>query len=262
MRVAGAIVEQFGDAEVEQLDLGLRIDQQVRGFDVAVHDELRVRMRDRPRRLHEQAQPRGHAEPALLAVTVDALPVDRLECQVGLAIGGDTGVVQACDVRVVECGEDLALARDAHRQIAAKRSMRQLERDAALHQPVGAVGEPHHAHAADTKLAHQPVGPDGVARSVAPRSAVGGAGVARVELGQCAQQGIGFDLRCARQQFAQRVGQIGMLRWQGREPGSAVLRWQVERIVEQGADTRPGFLVDAEALFHPVSAGAGPPQGD
>ena len=39
-----------------------------------------------------------------------------LEREVGLAIGRDAGVVQARDVRVIEGGEDLALARDARRQ--------------------------------------------------------------------------------------------------------------------------------------------------
>ena len=121
-------------------------------------------MRDCARRLHEQAQPRRDAEPPLVAVAVDALPVHMFEREVGLAVGRDAGVVQARDVRVVERGQDLALARDARGQIAAERAERQLQRDAALHQPIGALGEPHRAHAADTELTHQPVRADRITR--------------------------------------------------------------------------------------------------
>ena len=60
-------------------------DQDVRGLDVAVHDQVRVRVRDGGEHVEEEAQPRLDAEAVRVAVAVDRLALDVLEHEVGLA---------------------------------------------------------------------------------------------------------------------------------------------------------------------------------
>ena len=91
------------------------------------------------------------------------LAVDVLEREVGPAALVDAGVVEPGDVRVLEQRADVALARHALGQARAPGQARQLQRDLALQAAVGALGQPHRAHAAAADLADQPVRADDVA---------------------------------------------------------------------------------------------------
>ena len=57
-RGAFVLAQQLGDAEVEQLHLALGIDQDVGRLQVAMHDQVLVRVLDRAEHLQEQPQPR------------------------------------------------------------------------------------------------------------------------------------------------------------------------------------------------------------
>ncbi len=131
-----------------------------------MHHQVGVRMGDRLRDLEEQPQALAHAQSVAAAVGVDALAFDEFERQVGLAVVGHAGVVQPRDVRVLQRGQDLALARHALGQArASPRAVRELECDAAALQHVGAFGQPDRGHAAFANLAQQPVRADqGLAR--------------------------------------------------------------------------------------------------
>ena len=52
----GVALEQLGDAEVEQFHLTIHADDDVRGLDVTVHDQVGVGMRDRLQDVEKQAQ--------------------------------------------------------------------------------------------------------------------------------------------------------------------------------------------------------------
>ncbi len=90
----------------------LPVDQDVGRLDVAVDDQVRVRVRDRLEHVEEEAR-RGPRRPerSAVAVRVDRLALDVLEDEVRLARAGDAGVEQAGDVRVGEPREDVALRR-------------------------------------------------------------------------------------------------------------------------------------------------------
>ncbi len=118
--VAGLALEQLGDAEIEQLHLAVRGHQDVRGLEVAVHDQVGVRVGDRRQHVEEQPHARLDAQAPRVAVAVDALAVDVLEHQVRLAVRRDAGVDQLRDVRVAQPGEDAALAPEALLAVAAR----------------------------------------------------------------------------------------------------------------------------------------------
>ena len=248
-----AFIQQPGNAEVEQLDLPCGIDQQVGRFDVPVHHHLCVGVRHRARQLQEKAESRVHAQALLFAVVVDAQAIDMFKRQVGLAIGGHASVVQARDVRVVQRGQDFALARDARRQVAAEGPVWQLQRHLSLrHQPVGTLRQPDHAHAAGAQFAQQPVRPDQVACSVAAglRSAAVMAAVRGVQRGQRIEKLATRHTPGAGQQLAQWALEFIVLWRQCRHPGLALRRRQVQRGVQQRVQAQPGGGVDAEPGFH------------
>ena len=47
MRCCAGIVEQFRDAEIEQLHVAFRVDQDVARFQIAMHDEVAMRVTHR-----------------------------------------------------------------------------------------------------------------------------------------------------------------------------------------------------------------------
>jgi hypothetical protein len=85
-------VEQLGDAEVEELRRPVGGDEDVRRLDVAVDDEVTVRVRDAAADGEEQFEPRRGREVARGAVVVDAHALDVLHGEERLAVGRDAAV--------------------------------------------------------------------------------------------------------------------------------------------------------------------------
>ena len=107
-------VDQLGNAEVEQPDLAVGGDEDVRRLEVTVHDELAVRVGngvDAP--AGTRCRIRTDVEAALSAVLINRTAFDVLEREVRPSRGRDSGVVQSRDVRVRKSREDVALARKA-----------------------------------------------------------------------------------------------------------------------------------------------------
>jgi hypothetical protein len=75
-------VEQLGDAEVEQLHLPVGGDQDVGRLQVAVHDEMSVRVDHRIADGAEELEAALHIKSASIAVAVDGIAFDQLHREV------------------------------------------------------------------------------------------------------------------------------------------------------------------------------------
>ncbi|MDC6171378.1 hypothetical protein PO768_28610, partial [Paucibacter sp. XJ19-41] len=182
---AGAVVvEQAGDAEVQQLRAALGRHHHIAGLEVAVHDQLRMGMLDRPRHPHQQAHPLGHRQPGLAHMLAERQPRHMLQHQIGAAAAGlglDAGVQQARNARMGQPRQQRTLACEALGQ-ARRRDIvaQQLDRDLGLVEPVGALGQPDLAHAALAQLGHQAPG----AQPLASCGATAATGLGRQRPGQ------------------------------------------------------------------------------
>ena len=147
--------------------------------------------------------------------------------------------MDAGDVRVVEAGEDVALARHPLAEAARPARPRQLDGDLSLQCAVDALGQPHRAHAADAELADQAVGTDeetgrGSVAAAVGRPGVGVEGEPRQRLEEVAgflADGLG------EQPPERRLQRVGLV--QGVEPGVALGHRQRQRFVEPAADGGP-----------------------
>jgi hypothetical protein len=132
VRVVGCR-QQPGDAEVQQPHLAIGRDQDVAGLEVAMDDQPRMRVLHRVEHLVEQGQPAFHAQPLAVAPLVHGSAVgDPFHRHPGRAVGVDAGVVQPCDVRVLQPRQDVALAREA---LGQSRHQGQPRRQLQRHRP-------------------------------------------------------------------------------------------------------------------------------
>ncbi|HKP14267.1 MAG TPA: hypothetical protein VJZ91_19255 [Blastocatellia bacterium] len=160
--LAGVLrVEQFSDAEVEQLRHTFPRHEDVRGLEVAVDDEVLVSVIDTPADFDEQFQPLPGRQITFGAVVINLDAFDVLHHEERLAVGRDAAVQEARDVRVVERGEDLPLAAETAGEVGVgETAPHELERDLLLKLSVRALGEEDRAHPAAAQLAQNPVGPE------------------------------------------------------------------------------------------------------
>src|SRR5262249_55450774 len=141
-------LEQLGDAEIEQLRVAGPVDEDVGRLDVAVDDQVGVRMGDGLENVEKEAEPLLDPEAAVPAIGVDRLALDVLEHEVGLAGCGHAGVEEPGDVGIGQTREDLALAAEPLLARAADEArVEQLDGGGALEAPVAAAREPDVAHA-------------------------------------------------------------------------------------------------------------------
>src|SRR6202030_833524 len=102
----------------------------VGGLEVAMHDQAAVRAVDRLADGLDQPQARRQVEVAPRAVVGDRLAVPPFEREVWTAVGTGAAVEQAREVRMVEAGEDLALAHEApHDRLRIHGAPDELERE-------------------------------------------------------------------------------------------------------------------------------------
>ena len=137
------------------------VDEHVGRLDVAVDDQVLVRVLHRRGQLQEEVEPRVGVEFAAIGVVDQRRAVDILHHQVGPSVGGGAAVEQPRDVRVVESGEDLPLgAEAADDRIGVHPPLEDLQRHPLVEGVVVAHGQEHRAHAALSQLADEPVGAD------------------------------------------------------------------------------------------------------
>ncbi len=159
--------EHFGDAEIEQFDEGLPIgtlrDENVRGFQVAVDDQVLVGVLHRVADVLEQAEAFFDGEAFCVAECVDRLAVDVFHHEKRQAVRRDAAVEEAGDVGMVECGEQAAFLEEAVADILrVEPAADDLQGDAQF-QIVGAAREPDRAHAPATEPFFDFVDADSVA---------------------------------------------------------------------------------------------------
>ena len=181
--------------------------------------------------LAQQAHTGGGIQGAVGGRLGDGRAFHVLQRHVGLPVVGNTGVVQAGDVRVDQPTQDVALAFEALDQhAAAQAEHRQLQRHVALELAVGTRGQPHLAHATAAHRAQQAVGPDAVARmEVAGRSRTVGCS----DRGGLLKEVFQFTARLARQHPGQCRAQPRGLSLQRLKPGIALARRQFGMLIQQ-----------------------------
>ena len=84
---AARAVEQLRDAEVEELHLAVGRDEDVRRLEVAVDDEVLVRVADGVAHHLEEREPASSERLRVVAVAVDRLAVDELHREVRQSVG-------------------------------------------------------------------------------------------------------------------------------------------------------------------------------
>ncbi len=149
-RIRGALVaEQLRDAEVQQLhDAGIG-DEDVRGLEVAVHEQILVRVHDRAEHLLHERETGGHAELEVVAVAIERPSRDVLHGEPWQSRVGDAAIEQARDARMRERREDAPLLEEAanEQRVVLAAAANQLERRRLRELPVRALGEEDLAHA-------------------------------------------------------------------------------------------------------------------
>ncbi len=238
------IAEELGNAEVEQLHFAARGDQDVRGLEVAMHDELAVGGVHRQRHRYQEGDAPGDRQPPAACVVENRLAVDLLEDEERAAIRSDAAVEETRDPRVGEPGEDLALLQEAAQDfVRVDAALEELERHPLFEVAVDALGLPDLAHSAAAEEREQAVGVDHFAAPVLGRGDPVADQLARRDAGRGRQKiagaVVGGEERC---HF---VGEPGVGLAKRRELRGARLRFELD----------PGLEVPAGLL----EAGAGGP---
>ena len=110
--------EQLGDAEVQQFRLAGGVHQHIGGLEVPMQDQSLVRRVHGRTHQAEQRQSLGDIQRPRITEGIDGFAGDKFEHQVGSALFGRAGVEQTRDVRVIERGENAALAVEAAAQFS------------------------------------------------------------------------------------------------------------------------------------------------
>ena len=141
--------KQLGDAEVEQFHLALGSHHDVRGLEVAVHDEGAMGGVYGPADLDEQGQSLAQSEPSAARVFDDRGPFDQFEGNEGQAFGRDVAFDQACDAGVLEPGQGAPFVPKATLfGVAVEAATEQFEGHLLAHAGLFAFGSEHDRGAA------------------------------------------------------------------------------------------------------------------
>ena len=245
-----AVVQQARNAEVQQLGLAFGCDDDVAGFEVAVHDELRVcvlhRTGDAQQQLHALAQLRaGRAH-----VLVEDAARHVLQHQVSLAVG-HARVQQARHVGMVQTAQHGALAGKAGLQaFGCEVAAQEFDGRLSLVQAVVTGGQPDLAHAAFAYLVQQhPCAPalTGLRGAVGRQLGLQG-GVQVAPKGIQTRQGGGTahlgGAGRAMQHGAHLLGQGRVALLQVGQPGVPLFGLQRQRFIQVGRDRLPAFTID------------------
>ena len=221
-RVAAGRVEQLADAEIEQHRRAVVAHENVARLDVAMHDQMLMRVLHRAAQLGEEAQASAQIERVLRAEHVHRHAFDVLHREVRHALGGFAGIEQARDIRMIELGEKSALARETIAGERARKIADQFQRDALARAAELALGEIHRAHATGADLAQETIRSDAMARRARA--------VADGRIQRHAQARVA--LRVMRDETLDRGAKLG-IGFFGREERGALAGGPLERGVEQ-----------------------------
>src|SRR5215469_10759068 len=99
-------LQQLGNAKIQKLHMAVFVDQHIRRLDVAMHDEVRVRVRHRGQHIKEEMNPGSKVELSFVTVVVDRLAFHIFEDKVRLSSSRYTCVQQFRDVGIGKPGKD------------------------------------------------------------------------------------------------------------------------------------------------------------
>ncbi len=175
-------VQELRNPEVEELRRSVHRHEHVGRLEVAVDDQVLVRVLDGGADLPEDREPRRRVEAARFAVVHELAAVHVLHGEVRKAVARRAAVEQPRDVRMRQAGEDLPLVAEPRRDgVGVHPSLEDLDRDPLLVGGVGAYREIDRTHPAVADLADQAVWPDA---RVAPEIVAGGAHTRAVLCGE------------------------------------------------------------------------------
>jgi hypothetical protein len=211
-----------------------------------MHCQLAVCIRHRTGHLREQAQPRLDVEMVVAAILIDTLALDVLDGEIRLPVCRDARIVQVRDVRMGQCRKNLAFPRHALREPRAPPpAVRQLQRHRPIDQAIGALGQPDHPHAAAAQLAHEPIGPDHVARSIGIGRDLQDVQRVSGELRKGVEVRASLALRGEREQASQARLEGGVLRPKQVHPSATLwcrlIEGRIQELIQLGPRTRVGF---------------------
>ena len=131
------------------------------GFDVAVNDQILMRVMHRAADVAKESKPRVDAEPVLVAIRRDRQTVDVLHHEVGELPVRHAAVQQLRDASMLQRRQDLTLGAKAPAKVPVVGArVKDLDRDLLFVLSVVAVGEKHDAHTAASELSNYAVSAD------------------------------------------------------------------------------------------------------
>jgi len=166
----GRGIQDLCDTEIQQLRDAVVADKDIPRLNVAMDDQVLVGVLHRSADLPKELQPRCDRKTTLIGVFIDGSAFDQLHNEVRNAIVCGPSIEQACDIRVIERGENLTLVTEAlNDRCGIETASHKLDSDFLLVNPIDASGPVHFTHSAVTNffqdLIHANAGSDSAGTS-------------------------------------------------------------------------------------------------
>jgi hypothetical protein len=223
-------VEQRCNAEIEQLHLPVRRHENVRRFDVAMNDQMTVRVGDGGDDIEKQPYTFVDVQTASIGVTIDRRALDVLEHDIRLTCRSDACIDELCDLRMPQFREHGTFAHETLLgRSTDERCIEKLDRRSSFVATVAAMRKPHRPHAAMADDALERIGADPLPRQP---------GVRRRYRNFARQQRMPIHFISLGKHVSHCIRdlQIG-------EKSLPFARRQIERSIERVADLQPTFDV-------------------
>ncbi len=228
--------ERFCDAEIQQFRSAVRADEDVAGLQIAVRDQIAVRVGHGLGDLYEQRDARVDVELLAVAGAVQRFAFDIFHDQIRAAVAAASAVEQMRDARVGQRRQDLPFSREAfEKRVRFIAQPQQFQCTGLMEPGVVAFDQIDRAHAAMAdpaqRLPHANAFGQRVVRVIAGRRSLEQRTPAR-----------GPELRWLQrfrriggepQQFTQRAAECGVLRVDRAYEGLACAVVQIQRFFEQ-----------------------------
>ena len=217
--------QQLGNPKVEQLHLAVISDQYVRRLEVAVHDQVGVRLGYGPQHIEKQPNARFDIEPVLVAVAIDVIAFNVFENEIRLSSLRHSGIDQFRDVRMNQKGENAALAFESFlAALPHQRDVEELHRHLPLKSSVVSFRQPDAAHAALADLRDQCVDAKSLTRQARP--------VRQSRRSPFSRKPSSDSARCSWRELFQLLRQVWILRPQRGQPDRPFFVCHGERFVQ------------------------------
>ncbi len=233
MRALAVAGQQLGDAEIDELDAAVVADEHVARLQVAVHDQIAVRVLDRTADVDEQRQALARAQALAFAMRKKIVAADEFEGEKRRPGRRESGIEQLRDVRVLQPRQDALLAQKTPALVRSVHvDAQQLQCDGLRAAGQFALGLEHAGHAAGADEAAHAIAGDG-------RCGIGGAaGKLGQPLRDAALQRI--EIRRVAEGLADERAQ-GRVRAVAAQPVLALVGGHLEQVVEQRFDFVPAL---------------------